>query len=644
MSVLDARDLKKSYGNKILLDGVSLTIEDGERVGLVGRNGCGKTTMARILAEEEPHDGGTLARRRGARVGYLAQVPTLDGDRTAWDIACGGLDRWNEQKRLYDDATLTIEGGDHADRWLEQQATALAAIDHLGGWDPHHRVRALLGHLGVTDLDRPIRTMSGGEARRVALARLLVEEPDLAILDEPTNHLDADTVEWLEEYLLDTYTGAILFVTHDRYFLDRIVTRTLELAHGELHSYDGGYEAYLTAKAERAEHEARSEHNRKQFVKSELEWLRRTPSARTGKQKARIQRAETAIADKGPNKDASVTLAMDATRTGRTIVECHHLHIELGGRVLIDDFTMMLTKGERVGIVGANGAGKSTLLRALLSELTPTSGEVVRGQTTKVAYLDQARSGLELEKSVIDNVGGGRLRVELGGEVIDVRGWLEDMLFDSHQQRQPVGSLSGGERARVLVARMLLTPSSLLVLDEPTNDLDTTTLSALETMLTKFDGTAIVVTHDRYFLDRVATAIVAFEGDGRVVRYAGNYSMYRALRADRERQARESKSSKDSGKRVSMAPAPVAPSTPAPPPKKKSTLTYGERIELEGLLPSIAEAEAQLAKLDAEANDPELFTTRREEAPKKLAALEHQRATVAKLYSRWEELEAKREG
>jgi ATP-binding cassette subfamily F protein uup len=648
MSVLDAKGLKKAYGNKVLLDGVSLTIEDGERVGLVGRNGCGKTTMARILAEEEPSDGGTLARRRGARIGYLAQVPTLDGELTAWDVACGGLDRWNEQKRLYDEATAKIEAGDHADRTLEAQATALAAIDHLGGWDPHHRVRALLGYLGVTALDRPIRTMSGGEARRVALARLLVEEPDLAILDEPTNHLDADTVEWLEEYLLDTYKGAILFVTHDRYFLDRIVTRTLELAHGELHSYDGGYEAYLTAKAERAEHEARAEHNRKQFVKSELEWLRRTPSARTGKQKARIQRAETAIADKGPNKESSVTLAMDATRTGRTIVECHDLHIELGGRVLIDDFTMMLTKGERVGIVGPNGAGKSTLLKALLGELTPTSGEVVRGQTTKVAYLDQARSGLELEKSVIDNVAGGRLRVELGGEVLDVRGWLEEMLFDSHQQRQPVGSLSGGERARVLVARMLLTPSSLLVLDEPTNDLDTTTLSALETMLTKFDGTALVVTHDRYFLDRVATAIVAFEGNGRVVRYAGNYSMYRALRADREKAARENKSSKDSGKRASVAPAPAAAAAapaPAPAPtKKKSTLTYGERIELDKLLPEIAQAEARLAELDAAAADPELFVSRREEAPKTLAALEHQRATVARLYARWEELEAKREG
>ena len=296
--------------------------------------------------------------------------------------------------------------------------------------------------------------------------------------------------------------------------------------------------------------------------------------------------------------------------------------------------------------MGANGAGKSTLLRALLGELQPTSGEVVRGQTTKVAYLDQARSGLELEKSVIDNVAGGRLRVELNGEVLDVRGWLEDMLFDTHQQRQPVGSLSGGERARVLVARMLLTPSSLLVLDEPTNDLDMATLSALETMLTKFDGTALVVTHDRYFLDRVATAIVAFEGNGRVVRYAGNYSMYRALRADRERSARESKSSKESGKRASVSPAPASKSAPAAPPvaKKKSTLTYGERIELDGMLPQIAEAETALARLDAEAADPELFTTRREEAPKKLAALDHQRATVAKLYARWEELEAKRGG
>jgi ATP-binding cassette subfamily F protein uup len=634
MSVLDARDLRKSFGDKVLLDGGDLTIEDGERVGLVGRNGTGKTTLARILAGEEPSDGGTIAKRRGAIVGYLAQVPVLDPSASAWSIASEGLARWNEEKRRYDDATARIEAGDASEKQLEAQSTALAAIEHLGGWEPQHRVRSLLDHLRVPDSERAIGTMSGGEQRRVALARLLLLEPDLAILDEPTNHLDADTIAWLETYLLDEYQGAILFVTHDRYFLDRIVTRTIELARGTLHSYDGGYGDYLAAKAERAEHEARAEQNRRNFVRRELEWLRRTPAARTGKQKARIDRAEGAIATRAPERERSVSLTMDASRTSKTIVDCSHVSIELGGRTLVDDLSLALTKGERVGIVGPNGAGKTTLLRAMLGELTPTRGEVRRGAATQIAYLDQARSGLDPNETVIDAVSRGRLRVEIGGENRDVRGWLDDMLFPPAQQRQPVGSLSGGERARVLTLRMLLSPASLLVLDEPTNDLDTETLSALEDMLVSFDGTALIVTHDRWLLDRVATAILAFEGDGKVVRYAGNWSTYVALRAERDALQKE--------RREEIAP-PIArakePAIDKPPAK---ALTYAERIELEGLMDVIAAAEAELATLEKEANDPDLFARRGHEVKERLAAVDTQRERVAALYRRWEDLESRR--
>ncbi len=636
MSVLDARDLRKAFGDKVLLDGASLTIEDGERVGLVGRNGTGKTTLARILAEQEPADGGTIARRRNATVGYLAQVPVLEPERSAWSVACDGLARWNEQKARWDAATARIEAGDASEKWLDEQAGALAAIEHLGGWEPQHRVRSLLEHLRVPDPERAIGTMSGGEQRRVALARLLALEPDLALLDEPTNHLDADTIEWLEAYLLDTYRGAILFVTHDRYFLDRIVTRTLELSRGQLHSYDGGYGDYLAAKAERAEHEARAEQNRRNFVRRELEWLRRTPAARTGKQKARIGRAETAIATRAPERERTVSLAMEASRTSKTIIDVSDLRVEIGGRVLVDDLTLALTKGERVGIVGPNGAGKTTLLRTLLGEIPPTRGTVRRGAATQIAYLDQARSGLDPDQTVIESVSGGRLRVEIGGESRDVRGWLDEMLFSPAQQRQPVGSLSGGERARVLTLRMLLSPASLLVLDEPTNDLDTETLSALEDMLVSFDGTALIVTHDRWLLDRVATAILAFEGEGRVVRYAGNWSTYVALRRDRERArapGREPEREPEpalerEGARVRVA--------------AKKPLTYAEKIELEGLMSAISEAEAVLAKAQAEANDPSLFASRGHEVKDRLAAVDTQRARVAALYARWEDLESRR--
>ncbi len=631
MSVLDARDLRKAFGDKILLDGASLTIEDGERVGLVGRNGTGKTTLAKILAEEEPADGGTLARRRNAIVGYLSQVPVLDPTASAWSIACEGLVRWNEAKARWDAATAKIEAGDTSDKWLDDQASAMGQIDHLGGWEPQHRVRSLLDHLRVPDATRAIGTMSGGEQRRVALARLLALEPDLAILDEPTNHLDADTIEWLENYLLTTYKGAILFVTHDRYFLDRIVTRTIELSRGELHSYEGGYGAYLAAKAERAEHEARAEQNRRNFVKRELEWLRRTPAARTGKQKARIDRAESAISARAPEREKTVSLAMEASRTSKTIIDVSELHIELGGRVLVDEMTLALTKGERVGIVGPNGAGKTTLLKTLLGEIPPTRGKVQRGAATQVAYLDQARSGLDPQQTVIDSVANGRLRIDVNGETRDVRGWLDEMLFSPAMQRQPVGSLSGGERARVLTLRMLLSPASLLVLDEPTNDLDTETLSALEDMLVEFDGTALIVTHDRWLLDRVATAILAFEGDGKVVRYAGNWSTYVALRADREAEKKAA--------RPSAAPPPVAASSKA---ALKKGLTYGERIELEGLMPAISEAEALLAELEVQANAPDLFAKRGHEVKDRLAAVEAQKAKVAALYARWEDLESRK--
>jgi ATP-binding cassette subfamily F protein uup len=648
LSILDARGLKKAFGPQVLLEDVSLTIEEGERVGLVGRNGCGKSTLAKILAEDEPADGGSIAKKRGARVGYLAQTPRLDPARTAWDEACAGLARWNERKAEYDAATAELSKGALDERrteaLLHAQSDALAQIEHLGGWEPHHRVRALLEHVGVTDATRALGTMSGGEQRRVALARLLIEEPDLAILDEPTNHLDADTIEWLEQYLIETYTGAVLFVTHDRYFLDRIVTRTWELERGQLHVYDGGYEEYLIAKAERAEHAAREEQNRQNFLRKELDWLRRTPAARTGKQKARIQRAEEAIAVRAPERERKVELAMETSRTGKTILDVKGLGITVGAgtpteRVLLRELDLALTKGERVGIVGANGAGKSTLLRVLLGQLPPSRGQVVVGQNTKIAYLDQARSGLDAQKSITDNVAPGMSSVDFAGQRMDVRSYLERFLFDTWQQKQPVGSLSGGERARVLVARMLLTPASLLVLDEPTNDLDIATLGSLEEMLVEMDGTALVVTHDRWFLDRVATAILAFEGDGRVVRYGGNYSTYRKLKAEAEARAKEERSA--ARETAAKESAKVAVTNEQATAKKKG-LTYGERLELEGIMEKIEAAEARVAETEAALADPELFSKRGHEVPRRTREADEAKKALEAVMARWEELEGKK--
>ena len=339
---------------------------------------------------------------------------------------------------------------------------------------------ATLTHVGVRDLSRPVGSMSGGERRRVALARLLVEAPDLAILDEPTNHLDTETIEWLEAHLASAYPGAGLLVTHDRYVLDRVVTRTLEIADGALHSYAGGWSAYLEAKAEREAQEARVESNRQNFLRSELEWLRRSPSARRTKAKARVGKAEAALAAQGPPRAGATAFRLQTERLGKTILDVRDLRLEIAGQRLVDGLELRIQPGDRIGIVGPNGAGKTTLLRALVGELAPTAGEVVIGKRTRFAYFDQRRSGLDDDASIQENVArDGKDKVTVGDQQVDVRSYLMRFLFRPERLKEKVRGLSGGERARVALARLLLEPANVLVLDEPTNDLDVQTLGAL---------------------------------------------------------------------------------------------------------------------------------------------------------------------
>jgi ABC transport system ATP-binding/permease protein len=641
MPVLTAQGLRRAYGTHTVLDDVSVSVRSGERVGLVGRNGSGKSTLARILAGDEPPDAGQVVRRRDARVEYLSQEPAFDGDHTARQAVLEGLGAWREARARHEAASVALEAGsaDDVETLLETQAAAAAEIERLGGWQLEHRADAVLGHLGITQLDQPVGTMSGGERRRVALARLLVAQPDLAILDEPTNHLDADTVEWLERHLAEAFTGALLLVTHDRYLLDRVVTRTLELERGSLHAYEGGWGAYLEAKAERMAHEARTEANRKNFMRRELEWLRRQPKARTGKQKARVQRAEAAQANAPAQADKPLALSVQQTRAGGTVLELDALGLELGGQRLIDGLTLALAPGERVGIVGPNGAGKTSLLRCILGELPPAHGRVVLGARTRVAYLAQTRASLDDDATIAHNVAGQRREVDFHGRRIHLRTYLDRFLFDADRMHQPVGSLSGGERARVALAKLLLEPANVLLLDEPTNDLDVDTLGALEQMLVGFDGVALVVTHDRYFLDRVATSILAFEGQGHVVRYAGDYSSYRT---QRERTARARAEADRNEARASAPPSPEGPHpTKTAPPRRG--LTYGERLELEAIMGHIEQAEAEVARLEAVLADPAIYRDRADEVPAQLEALERARAEAQRLTERWEELETKRE-
>ena len=636
--VLIARGLVKGYGPKIVLDGVDVSINSGERVGLVGPNGGGKTTLARLLCGEEPPDDGELSMRRDATVAYLSQVPRLDPEVSAMDVVLGGLARWRDALAHHVQVSSKLEAAHGADQQalLQEQAEAAEAVERLGGWDLRHRAESVLGMLGVHDPEAPVGARSGGEQRRVALARVLLGVPDLAVLDEPTNHLDVDTVEWLEGYLSHDYPGAVLLITHDRMVLDRVVNRTLELDQGRLHSYPGGYASFLEAKAARLELEARTEANRQNFLKRELEWLRRAPKARMGKQKARMERAHSALAAGPPPTRREVTsLDMHAPRQGKAILAIRGLGLELGGRALVRDLNLTLTRGQRVGIIGPNGCGKTTLLRCLMGQVRPVAGVLEQGKNTRLAYLDQARTELDPAGTVLDNVSGGKPSVKVGDRWVDVHPYLDRFLFRGQDLRQKVGSLSGGEQTRVALARLLLQPANLVLLDEPTNDLDVPTLSALEELLVQFQGTAIVVTHDRWFLDKVATDILAFEDDGAVRHYAGNYTTHRALRAEAEEVRLAA---------LASEPASRGAERQSHKPRHRRALTYAQRLELEGLEAKVEEAEAQVSLLEERLADPAIYAhAGGSEVPGLMEELKQRRSEAQALMARWEELEEKRE-
>jgi len=533
--------------------------------------------------------------------------------------------------------------GDAAALLAEQEQLA-SEIERLGGWDQGHRVRAMLEHLGIARPTQHVREMSGGERRRVALARLLVSRPGLAILDEPTNHLDADTAEWLEGHLVEEFTGALILITHDRYFLDAVVTRVFELDRGVLAAFEGNYASYLELKAERLELEARTESNRLNVLRREREWLSHSAPARTTKQKARINRAgslETVVRE-AKRKVENTTFQVAGVRTGRRMLEAKDLGKSYGDKVLFRHLEFSLAPGERVGIIGRNGSGKTTLVRILLGEEKPDEGEVVVGPNTTIMYFDQHRAGLDETKNVYDTVAEGSDRVRLGDEWVNAHSYLERFLFDGAKQRQLVASLSGGERARLALAKMLRGGANLIVLDEPTNDLDLTTLATLENLLTSFNGAVLVVTHDRYFLNRTVTSILSFEEGTRVVQYAGHYEDYRSQRASMDAMRAEKARSE---KLAASAAAVVASESdaagrPSRPPKKG--LTFSEEKELVALPDRIEAAEGDVARIEAELNDPALYAQRGAEVSGIQSRLAEARHALEAMMSRWEALETKK--
>ncbi len=636
--LLAARGVAKTIGPRVLFSDARLTLSPQARIGLLGLNGTGKSTLLRVLAGQEMPDAGVIERRIGTHVAYLTQEPELAPEKTAEQIVAEGLGAWIEVNARYQALSEALTGGGNAELHAEH-ARLGEQMDRLGGWSRDHEVLRLLENLGMCDPQKLAASMSGGECRRVALARLLISSPDLAILDEPTNHLDAETITWLERYFSDTFQGALLIVTHDRYFLDAVCTEIIELEHGQLNFFEGGYSDYLEEKAVRLALADRAEQTRLNLVRRETEWLRRGPKARTTKQKARIDRANTLI-DQGPPPDTGKVsfggLERVAARAGKIVLELDGVQIARNDRTLVRDLTMGMRIGDRVGIVGPNGAGKSSLLSVVEDELAPVRGTVKKGLHTKLAHFDQTRSRLEETWSVYDNVAGwegaeltGGGQVDLGDEQVDLRVYLEKFLFDRHKQRQVTGSLSGGERARVSLAKTLRSGANLLLLDEPTNDLDTFTLSALEDLLERWPVALLVVSHDRYFLNRVATRILVLDGKGEATLYSGNYETYERLLAEQRAAApevaRPTKTSEASAKQA------------AP----KSGLTYAERIEFDKILDVVAEAEARVNELSAKLTDPNLYSAGPDAMRKAKGEHEEAEAKLSSVMARWETLEAR---
>jgi len=639
VTLLRAADLSLSFGSRTVFESLTLTIEEGERVGLIGVNGSGKSSLMKILAGVMAPDQGLLQLRRGARVIYLPQEPEFPEGATVMSELSVSRGPLREALAAHEElsgriATMPAEA---QPKLLEQLSGLGDRIEQLGGWDTEHKARMLLDRLGVKDWDRPVAELSGGLRKRVAIARALLEHPDMLLLDEPTNHLDADTVDWLEDEL-DKLTGSLLLVTHDRYFLDGLVDRIVEIQPGKgVTSYPGNYQAYVEQKLAAQQQAEVAEHKRERWIAQEVAWLRKGVEARRTKSKARIERAQKLLAEKGFVRPKVADLqTVAAPRLGHTIIEAKGVAKRFGERNVLRDVEFILKRGERVGLVGPNGVGKTTFLRVLLGELPPDAGELTIGKNTKVAYYDQQRTQLDPEQTVYD-AAWGEDYVDIGGKRVALRDYLEDLLFPVPMQRMQVKALSGGERNRLLLARLFLQGANVLVLDEPTNDLDIVTLNVLERLLLDFTGSVLLVTHDRYFLDKVASSILAFEGDGKVIRYEGNFEMYHRLKA----QAGAAAKAPPPAAAAPKVEAPAAKAATAP---KKDRLSYKEQRELDGMEAAIEAAETRKAELESTLADPSTYTSNAAQVQQLQAELATVTAEVDRLYSRWQELTARTGG
>ncbi len=614
--ILTAMDLEVHYGEQVILDKASLSIHEGDRIGLVGRNGAGKSTFLKIISNMMMPDSGDVAKRKELRIGFLTQEFTLDSTKDVYGNILDGADEILKLVEEYEGLPFDAADKRHA---LEEK------IQQIDGWNLEKRIHQMINALDAPAADRDITTLSGGEKRRVAICRSLISQPDLLILDEPTNHLDTVSIEWVENFLA-AYNGTCIFVTHDRYFLDRIANRIVELSNGTFISHNGNYTDYLINKAERQAVKEVEEQKRQSFLKRELEWVVRGPKARRTKAKSRLDNYYNVLEEKSDEVELDVEMILpEAEKPGNKILELKNVGVELGGKKLFESINLNFEKGRRLGIIGQNGVGKTTLLKVLLGTHKLTYGKIERGEKTTINYVDQSRLILNETDTVFNAISEGNEFVQFGKQQVNTWTYLRRFLFTDDRINTLVGRLSGGERSRVTLARILKNGGNFLMLDEPTNDLDLPTLRVLEEALIAFRGCVVVVSHDRYFLNRVCNGILALEGNGKTYYSEGNYDYYVEKRKSRINETDPENGNKKKGDtRVK---------------DKVRKLTWKEGKELETIEESILEAESEVESIEAIFSSPDFYDKYAEQTKELNEQLESAKEKVHQLYDRWEELE-----
>ena len=632
MPLLRLDNLSLAFGHRALLDKVSLEVSRGERVCLVGRNGEGKSSLLRVISGEVVADDGELWVRPGMQVAYLAQEAALDSSQSVFAVVADGLPELGQMITDYHQAVSALEHNQD-EVSLQRLADLQHALEAAGGWQLEQRVERVLSRLQL-DGDAGFQTLSGGWRRRVLLARALVSEPDVLLLDEPTNHLDIEAITWLEDFMVE-YPGALLFISHDRAFVRRLATRIIELDRGQLASWPGSYDDYVRRKAGQLEVEARHNALFDKKLSREEAWIRQGIKARRTRNEGRVRALQDLREQRRRRRDrvGKADLQLDSgEQSGKLVFEAEHVSVSFDGQVIILDFSTRILRGDRIGIIGPNGAGKSTLIKVLLGELPPDSGTVRRGTRQQVAYFDQQRAQLNPAATVMDNVAGGSQRVVVNGRDRHVAGYLQDFLFPPERLQSPVSTLSGGERNRLLLARLFAQPANLLVMDEPTNDLDVETLELLEELLMDYHGTLLLVSHDRAFLDNVITSSLVFEGNGAIGEYVGGYSDWQRQKQAADKSAVTPKQ-RQPGTQVAAGAAAARPS------RKVRKLSYKDQRELDGLPARIESLDAEQAQLEQAIGEPGFYQQPGDVVAATLQRLEQLGAELEACYSRWEELE-----